>query len=292
MSAQVWTIPPGAPFVDSLAIGLGARYGGTPDALARLTLLLPTRRACLAMRDAFLRHSDGAALLLPRLVPLGDMDADEIEPGLGDGLPESLAVDQDEPIPTAISGLERQLVLTRLVLARAEAEDDPRRPDQAARLAAELARLLDQAQTEQLSFDALKNLVPEDYAEHWQRTLEFLDIVTSHWPAILAERGLIDPAIRRNRMLEAVAARWSATPPNDPVIAAGSTGSIPATAALLAVISRLPEGAQRTSHRQAECRYAAYGEHDHNLPVESESRRFYTKREALRFGSTDVKLEV
>ena len=243
MSARVWTIPPGAPFVDSLAIGLGERYGGTPDALGRLTLLLPTRRACLAMRDAFLRHSDGAALLLPRLVPLGDMDADEIEPGLGDGLPESLAVDQDEPIPTAISGLERQLVLTRLVLARAEAEDDPRRPDQAARLAAELARLLDQAQTEQLSFDALKNLVPEDYAEHWQRTLAFLDIVTSHWPAILAERGLIDPATRRNLMLEAVAARWRAAPPEYPVIAAGSTGSIPATAALLAVIRRLPEGA-------------------------------------------------
>ena len=111
VSARVWTIPPGAPFVDSLAIGLGERYGGTPDALGRLTLLLPTRRACLAMRDAFLRHSDGAALLLPRLVPLGDMDADEIEPGLGAGLPESLAVHQAEPIPTALSGLARTPLL-------------------------------------------------------------------------------------------------------------------------------------------------------------------------------------
>lgn len=242
MSARVSTIPPGAPFVDSLATGLRKRYGGAPDSLARLTLLLPTRRACLAMRDAFLRHSGGAALLLPRLMPLGDMDADEIEPGGGDGLPESLVADRDEPIAPAISGLERQLILSRLILARTSAEDAPRRPDQAARLAAELARLLDQVQTEQLSFDGLKKLVPEDYAEHWQRTLAFLDIITSHWPAILAERGLIDPATRRNLMLEAVAARWRATPPRNPVIAAGSTGSIPATAALLAVICRLPEG--------------------------------------------------
>ena len=242
VSPRVSTIPPGAPFVDSLALGLRQRYGAAPDALARLTLLLPTRRACLALRDAFLRHSDGAALLLPRLLPLGDVDADEIEPGGGGELPEGLAADHGEPIPSAISGLERQLVLARLILARAAAEDAPRRPDQAARLAAELARLLDQTLTEQLSFDGLKDLVPEDYAAHWQRTLEFLGIVTGHWPAILAERGLIDPAERRNRMLAAVTARWRAAPPDDPVIAAGSTGSIPATAALLAVICRLPEG--------------------------------------------------
>ena len=241
-SARVSTISPGAPFVDSLALGLRERFGGAPDALARLTLLLPTRRACLALRDAFLRHSDGAALLLPRLMPLGDMDADDIEPGAGEDLPASLTAELAEPLPAAISGLERQLILARLILARAHAEGAPRRPDQAARLAAELARLLDQTQTERLSFDGLKDLVPEDYAAHWQATLEFLDIVTSAWPAILAERGLIDPATRRNRVLEAVAARWQAAPPDHPVIAAGSTGSIPATAALLAVICRLPEG--------------------------------------------------
>ncbi|MFP6732133.1 MAG: double-strand break repair protein AddB, partial [Alphaproteobacteria bacterium] len=241
-SARVSTIPPGVPFVDSLALGLRERFGSTPDALVHLTLLLPTRRACLALRDAFLRHSDGAALLLPRLMPLGDMDAEEIEPGAGESLPESLTAELAEPLPAAISGLERQLTLARLILARAEAEGAPRRPDQAARLAAELARLLDQTQTEQLSFDGLKGLVPEDYAAHWQATLEFLDIVTSAWPAILAERGLIDPATRRNRVLAAVAARWQAAPPQHPVIAAGSTGSIPATAALLAVICHLPEG--------------------------------------------------
>lgn len=248
MSIRISTIPPGIPFVDSLALGLMQRYGGAGDTLAGITLLLPTRRACLAMRDAFLRHSEGAALLLPRLMPLGDMDADEIEPGIGEGLPDSLAMgamgamDAESPIAAAISGLERQLILSRLILAQSSGEDAPRRPDQAARLAAELARLLDQVQTEQLSFQGLEQLAPEDYAAHWQRTLAFLDIVTSAWPAILAERGLIDPAVRRNLVIDAVAARWQATPPDHPVIAAGSTGSIPATAALLAVISRLPQG--------------------------------------------------
>ena len=233
----VSTIPSGAPFVDALAAGLLARHGDGPDALASLTVLLPTRRACLALRDAFLRLGGGNALLLPRLMPLGDVDADEIEPEVGG----ALSAEDSADLPPAISELERRLILARLIL-KTGGDQPVTRADQAARLAAELARLLDQVQTERLSFDGLADLVPEDYAAHWQRTLAFLEIVTAHWPAILAERGLIDPAARRNRMLEALAERWRAAPPADPVIAAGSTGSIPATADLLALIAGLPRG--------------------------------------------------
>ena len=236
MTPSVSTIPTGVPFVDALAAGLLARHGDGPDALAPLTVLLPTRRACLALRDAFLRLSGGRALLLPRLMPLGDVDADEVDPGSGGGLAEDNASD----LPPAISELERRLVLARLILKTGD--ERITRADQAARLAAELARLLDQVQTERLSFDGLADLVPEDYAAHWQRTLAFLDVVTAHWPAILAERGLIDPAVRRNRMLEALAERWRGAPPAAPVIAAGSTGSIPATADLLGLIAGLPQG--------------------------------------------------
>ena len=80
--------------------------------------------------------------------------------------------------------------------------------DQAVRLAAELARLIDRVQTERLSFDALGDLVPERYASHWQETLKFLQIVTEHWPDVLAEEDCLDPADRRNRLLEAQAEAW------------------------------------------------------------------------------------
>ncbi|MFM9842928.1 MAG: double-strand break repair protein AddB, partial [Dongiaceae bacterium] len=76
----------------------------------------------------------------------------------------------------------------------------------------------------------------------WQRTLKFLGILTEAWPQILQEEGCIDPALRRNQVLAAQAAFWRAQPPADPVIAAGSTGSIPATAALLEVVAQLPNG--------------------------------------------------
>ncbi len=228
---KVSTIPPGVPFVDALAAGL---LGGGA-ALAEVVVLLPTRRACLALREAFLRLSGGGALLLPRMMPLGDVDPDDIEPGADDAPP---AVAEEE-IPPAIPDLERRLILTRLIVKRGGAFA---RADQAVRLAGELARLLDQVETERLSFDALAGLVPADYAEHWEQTLEFLGIVTAHWPGILAERGLIDPAERRNRALDTLAARWRAAPPEHPVVAAGSTGSIPATADLLTVIAGLPRG--------------------------------------------------
>ena len=72
---RVTTIAAGVSFVDALARGLLAR-AGDPLELARGTVLLPTRRACRALQEAFLRASDGRALLLPRLLPLGDGDAE------------------------------------------------------------------------------------------------------------------------------------------------------------------------------------------------------------------------
>jgi len=236
--AKVSTIAPDLPFVDALAAGLLARLGREPLALARATLFLPTRRAGLALRDAFLRLGAGEALLLPRIVPLGDIAPDDEDAGEDGEIP----FVADEALPPAIPELERRLLLTRLVLARAESDGGSAQVDQAARLAGELARLLDQAQGERLSFDGLAELVPEDYAAHWRKTLEFLKIVTAHWPAILAERGLIDPVARRNLAAQALLARWRDAPPTHPVIAAGSTGSVPATADLLAAIARLPAG--------------------------------------------------
>ena len=233
---RVYTIPPGVAFVDALAAGLLARTGDDAAALADMRILLPTRRACRVLAEAFLRHAGGRPLLLPRISPIGDVDEDDL--GLDIAPDDDIAVDPG--VPPAILPLRRQLLLMRLILA------DPTReatPEQAARLAAELGRLLDQAIIEGVELSALSGLVPERYAGHWQTTLRFLTILTEHWPAILETEGCIDAAERRNRLLAAAAEGWRTRPPSTPVIAAGSTGSIPATATLLAVVSRLPEGA-------------------------------------------------
>ncbi len=230
--SAVFNIPSHLPFVDTLARTLFDGASDDPLALTSITVLLPTRRACRSLREAFLRLSEGHPLLLPRLVPLNDLDDEEVLFSSFHA-PEAIS-----DIPPPIAPLKRVLLLARLIQARGDVG-----AEQAVRLAEELAKFLDQVQTEQLSLEKLKDLVPEDYAAHWQVTLKFLGILSEAWPEILKAEGAIDPADHRNQVFAAQAKIWAAGGAPGPVIAAGSTGSIPATAALLAVIANMKGGA-------------------------------------------------
>ena len=222
----VVTIPAGVPFVEALAAGLLAEADGAPPALADVLVLLPTRRACRLLAEAFVRRSGGRALLLPRIQPLGELDAAEVllEGGL------------ELALPPAIGPLRRQWLLARLF------ERAGWRATHALRLADELAALLDELQTERVPLAALSRLVPDHLAEHWQKNQAVLAVIAEAWPQVLAGEGALDPAERRHRLLSELAAAWRAAPPAARVVAAGSTGSIPATRALLGAIAALPRG--------------------------------------------------
>ncbi len=228
----VSSIPAGEAFLAALARGVRARLGDDPAALARATVLLPNRRAARALGEAFLAEAGGKPLLLPRLAAIGDVDEDElILTGAGAAL--------DAELPPAIDPTARVLLLASLVAKRG---DIALSPATALKLARALAELLDSLQIEEIGWEGFDSLVPADYAEHWGRTLDFLAILREAWPAILAERGQMDPQARRVRLIRALAAQWAAAPPPGPVWAAGSTGSVPATAHLLGTVAALPEG--------------------------------------------------
>jgi ATP-dependent helicase/nuclease subunit B len=251
---RVFTIPASAPFLPTLIdalvgdrLGLGFRPGGDPLALAAVTIYLPTRRACRLARDSFLDVLKSDAAILPRLVPLNDVDADEImfAEAAGDEL---TAGGLD--LPRALGGLERIVPLAQLILkwaatiAPADKDQAPlvaNSPAAAFALAQNLARLMDDMATRQVDWHRLDELVPDDLDRYWQLTLDFLKFIRQHWPAILAEKRRIEPAERRDRLIEAEAARLARV--DGPVIAAGSTGSIPATAMLLSTVAALPHGA-------------------------------------------------
>ena len=233
-ASSIYNIAPGHSFADTLAKGILAEAGDDPLRLSAYTILLPNRRAVRTLQEAFLRLSGERAILLPRMQPVGDVDADDVALLLaGDD-----AASDVLNVPPAVSKLERQVLLARAILKTGKATSF----DQAAALALELGRFLDEIQTEGLSFDGLKNLVPDEFAGHWQQTLMFLQILTENWPLILKERGVIDQAERRNILLAAQVAAWTKYPPATPVIAAGSTGTVPAAAELLALVARLPQG--------------------------------------------------
>lgn len=233
VAKNVYNIPPWCSFSKVLAQHLLEETQGKPEYLTRYRLLLPTRRACRIMRETFLALNEGGALLLPQMSPLGDVDEEALSLmmfGKGEGFLE---------IPGAISPLRRQLLLAKLICAM---PDYAQGMEHALNLARALAHFIDQVVVEGLDFSDLHKIVPEEFSAHWQITLEFLRIISETWPKILEENMVVDAAQHRNMMLHALSNHWQENPPDFPVIAAGSSGSIPAAAELLRTISMLETG--------------------------------------------------
>jgi ATP-dependent helicase/nuclease subunit B len=203
-----------------------------PDALASVLVLLPSARAQRGLVEAFLAQAKGRALLLPRIAAIGNVDEDD---ALGRFLDEDTDM-SEEPAPP-MAPLHRRVALARLLLdtmAGGAAVAD--------RLARDLARVLDTLTAHAIDPAMLKDLVLPELSAHRERGLKVLEALTAHWPALLAERGLADPVMRREFLLSRLAARWEVSPPAHAVVAAGFAAAPPAVSRLLARIARLPKG--------------------------------------------------
>jgi ATP-dependent helicase/nuclease subunit B len=228
--------PASAPFLDLVAGDMVQALARTdnPFALSDALVLLPNRRAARGLIDAFAKRLGGAALL-PAIRPLGDLDEDPQVWGA-----DPIALD----VPPAIEATRHRMELAALIRARDKAAGGVEDPARALALADELRKLLDSAAAAQaVRWDLLPTLVDEvELARHWQASTAFLGIITNYWPQRLKLDGLADPGARRSAMLLALAREWEREPPQQPVIIAGSTGSIAATRALMGVVARLPKG--------------------------------------------------
>jgi ATP-dependent helicase/nuclease subunit B len=252
LGPRVFSIPPGCPFLPTLIDGLveGRVLPGITDVSAA-TLYLPTRRAARALTALLAERAGGKALLLPRIVALGEAEEAEFD------IAANSAFEDADVLAPPIAPLERRLILTQLVQAWSRSVNRdllrldagipfavPASPADAINLAGELEALMDAIATEGVPWEDIANAVEAEYSQYFALTLDFLRIAAENWPAMLKERGASDPAKRRNALIAAEAQRLLRERPTAPVIAAGSTGSVPATASLLAAIARLPNAAR------------------------------------------------
>jgi len=247
---RVFSVPLSAPLLRTVIAALidgrlvdGFEARAHPEKLAEATLYLPTRRAGRMAREIFLDELKADAAVLPRIVALGDIDEDEL----------AFAEQAEQyggaaplDVPPKLGELDRRLTLARLVAAWARSPVSAPLvvggPASTLALAGDLARLMDDMVTRGVGWEALDGLVPDQLDKYWQHSLEFLQIARRAWPAHLAEIEKIEPAARRDRLIEAEARRLAAHH-EGPVIAAGSTGSMPATAKFLHAVATLPQGA-------------------------------------------------
>ena len=243
-SPRLFTIAPGQHFLSTLAATLiddAARnrlFAGR--ALEDILLLLPTRRAVREISDIFLqlaRARGRDAILLPEISTLGDIT----ETGYETAMLGELSADALEE-PPQIAPQERHFQMMNMIARWADAGGVKLDTGRMSALARELETLLDNAQNEQVDLAGLSDLVPDELADNWQQTLEHLSIITQSWPLYLESQQRLDPTDRRNRLMARLADSWQNSPPSQAVIAAGSTGSIRATAQLLKVVAHLPEG--------------------------------------------------
>jgi ATP-dependent helicase/nuclease subunit B len=264
VSARVFSLPAGAPFLATLARALlagelipGFPSGGPLD-LARATIYVPTQRAGAALAREIVAASARTSLILPRIAPLGAFEPQTDFTGFEDPQTPRL-----EAKP-AVGELTRRLTLARLTRAWGEAlrgairrvdaqgriafdESEPplvaTGPAQAFALAGDLAALIDDMIIEGVGWERLDGLVADAFDPYWRITLDFLKIAVSAWPQWLAEHDLVDRATRAAQAVEREIEALGAGVSRGPTIIAGSTGTNRATARLIGAIARARDGA-------------------------------------------------
>lgn len=213
-------LPCGVDFPRAFVAGLLAQMADhPPEALARVTIYLNAGRMKRAVEAALADHG---ALILPRLRLISDIGADPLA-----------------PFPPAIPTLRRRLELEQLVTRLAAGQPDIAAGPSSFALADSLAALLQEMQMEGVRPADLAALDVATHAAHWQRNLQFLNLITP----LFDEAAPLDLAGRQARGTDWLLSRWQAAPPADPVIVAGSTGSRGATRRLLEAVAALPNGA-------------------------------------------------
>lgn len=229
------------PMADVLIRHILNLAGGEPLTMADIRILLPNRRSCIAFKKRFAELAGGKAQLMPQIYPIGEVDEDAL--AVAGLFADGLLAQRLEQVRPAVGATQRLLAVAQEVFARRESYglliDDV---EQAARLAGDICRFLDEMERDGVAADALQSIWPERFADHWQRSLGLLRHIAAWWPRQLDKLGMQSVIGRRNELLGLLTDHWAAHPPVSPVIAAGSTGTQPATAALLRVVAGLPEG--------------------------------------------------
>jgi ATP-dependent helicase/nuclease subunit B len=237
LSFSLYTIAAENPFLRVLARWLLSDVAKTAP-LSRITVLVPNRRSARALESVLMEESGKPAMLLPNIKPIGDIDEDLI----ADSLPQDGVAD-------AISKASHLHAILNLLLQWANsnpqsefARDVLASGAQAFALAQSLQQLVNQFETEDVDVEKLQGVYDLDLAGHRQNILDLLKVVTAELPKILLTEGVIGPSARRNAMIRFEAERIAQGKNKGPIIAAGSTGTNPATRDLLKAIALSPLG--------------------------------------------------
>ncbi len=185
------------------------------------------------------KASDKQTLLLPKIQPIGDIDAEDF-----------LSDDASLQVHQAISRTGQLLMM--LDLLKDWALQNPHLSIageistsalKSLNLATSLLELFDHMEVEETNLENLAEAYQADLSEHRTSILTVLELLKIKLPQKLKDEKLIGPSARRSLLIRLEAERIASAKLKGPIIAAGSTGTIPATRHLLKTIACHPQGA-------------------------------------------------
>ncbi|EPX77405.1 double-strand break repair protein AddB [Litoreibacter arenae] len=265
---RVFALPPGVDFPAALVKGLRDRMAGAaPHDMAQVELLVNTARMQRRIRELF---AQSGASFLPKLRLITDLGRDDI----GD-------------LPDAVNPLARRLELAQLVRGLIEAEPDVASRAHVFDLADSLAALMEELQGEGVHPDTLADLDVDRHSAHWERSRKFLSLVTQFFAA----DAPLNAEARQRVVVSRMIAQWQDTPPEHPVIIAGSTGSRGTTRLLMEAVAKLPQGALVLPGFDTDMPETAWDQLDDAMTSEDHPQyRFHALLRALDLPAKDVPL--
>jgi len=220
--AGVFNIPSSVNFLERLADYVIQ----TADSLADVVIFLPSMRSCASLRDIFINRAlQSGAGFLPLIQPIGDVD---------DGLEEEVrAISRHRAITAAVKILNE--ISERCLGKKLHNE-------QLILFAESILTFMEEMESYGGNIAMLRELHPEELSSHWQQTIALLEEFYARFYDAGDELASQISARQQNMKLLQLAEQWIHNPPDKLIFAAGSTGSHPATARFLSVVSGLPKG--------------------------------------------------
>lgn len=235
MQNKLYRIAPEANYLKTLAHFISEKCDTNPIEIAEAIVILPNRRSALKIREYFLENSENKVSFLPKIISLAEINESNFEDNFD-------IIKQYNQIPPAISSDKRLFILSKLIRDNsAKFNLEKINFEASLKLAASLATLFDDMQKYQIGSSAINDILPEELSAHKQISLQLINYILEEYPRILSQNNLIDSSTRLNLTLE-LYSEYIKTSAIEKIFIAGSTGSIPATRALIKTIFQYNNG--------------------------------------------------
>ncbi|MES2253021.1 MAG: PD-(D/E)XK nuclease family protein [Pseudomonadota bacterium] len=225
---QIYNIPFGMCFLKTLADFLKNNFNAQfPFAQASMHVWLPTNRSIIGLKESLV-VKNSTPFILPTLHSLTDLESCN-----------PFTLKEIDDLPKAIGAFERLALVMDFLPATLHVK-------KAFSIAEYLITLHDECIISDVSVEMLESQYDaklyENAPAHVQDAFQNLRILTHHLPNALEKRGLVTESWRRRQSMRILTADLVQNPPSHPILIAGTTGTVPATRALLKAVYDLSNG--------------------------------------------------